>query len=339
MAIQKAFVTGATGLPGNNLVRELAARGVRVSALARSEAKAKKQFEGLDVEVVRGDMNNVAGFAGTLRGQDAVFHTAAYFRDSYKGGSHTDDLHRVNVEGTADLLSHCYSAGVRRFVHTSSIAVLDGPPGQPIDETMWRKPEDADDYYRSKIYADREVDKFLKSQPDFHATFVLPGWMHGPGDIGPTSAGQVAMDFVNRKLPGVVPGSFAVVDARDVAAIQIAAPEKGGRGERYLAAGRHMSMEDHFRAREKVTGIPAPKKKIPVAMLYVLAAAGEAWAKMIGKPALISMASVKLMVREAGRSHYNHAKTERELGVRFRPVEETLADVVAWYRRNGYLER
>jgi dihydroflavonol-4-reductase len=74
-------------------------------------------------------------------------------------------------------------------------------------------------------------------------------------------------------------------------------------------------------------------------MLYVLAAAGEAWAKMTGKPALISMASVKLMVREAGRSHYNHAKTERELGVRFRPVEETMADVVAWYRRNGYLER
>ena len=86
-----------------------------------------------------------------------VFHAAAHFRDSYKGGRHWDELRRINVDGTAALIAAAHAAGVRRFVHTSSIAVLDGPPGTLIDETCDRLPADADDYYRSKILADDAV--------------------------------------------------------------------------------------------------------------------------------------------------------------------------------------
>lgn len=81
-----AFVTGATGLLGNNLVRELIADGWSVRALVRSPEKATLQFAGLDLEIITGDMLDVRGFADALKGVDVVFHTAAYFRDSYKGG-------------------------------------------------------------------------------------------------------------------------------------------------------------------------------------------------------------------------------------------------------------
>src|SRR5712692_6797683 len=92
--ISSAFVTGATGLLGNNLVRLLVARGVRVRALVRSREKAERQFDRLPVEVVTGDMNNVAAFAEKLRGGEVLFHTAAYFRDSFKGGGkHWKELH------------------------------------------------------------------------------------------------------------------------------------------------------------------------------------------------------------------------------------------------------
>ncbi len=337
MAFRTAFVTGSTGLLGNNLVRELVGRGTAVRALARSAEKARKQFAGLDVEVAPGDMRRVTDFAKALRGVDVVFHTAAYFRDSYKGGNHARELNRINVEGTADLLSHSYSAGIRKFVHTSSVAVLSGVRGAPIDETMRRNPDDADDYYRSKILADREVEKFVASHPDFDAMCVLPGWMHGPGDMGPTSAGQVVLDFVKGKLPGVIPGSFSVVDARDVAAIQIAAAERGRRGEKYLAAGRHMTMADLYRALEQVSGVKAPARRIPMAALYGIAAGSELWFRVTGKPVLLSMATVKLMAREADRSHYYHGKTLREFGLGFRPVVETLADEIGWFAANGYL--
>ncbi|WZB64139.1 NAD(P)H-binding protein [Achromobacter xylosoxidans] len=86
--IRQAFVTGATGLLGNNLVRELAARGIAVRALARSVDKARQQFADLpQVQVVKGDMGEVGAFAAALAGCDVVFHAAAHFRDSYKGGA------------------------------------------------------------------------------------------------------------------------------------------------------------------------------------------------------------------------------------------------------------
>jgi nucleoside-diphosphate-sugar epimerase len=115
-----AFVTGATGLFGNNLVRALVARGVTVRALVRSRSKAEKQFPSLSMELVEGDINDPPSFARWLAGADIVFHTAAYFRDNYKGGRHWQQLYTTNVVGRARLLSAAYDAGVRRFVQTSS---------------------------------------------------------------------------------------------------------------------------------------------------------------------------------------------------------------------------
>lgn len=331
-----AFVTGATGLLGNNLVRLLLSEGWTVRALARSRDKARQQFAGLEVEVVEGDLGKVSAFAAGLAGVDVLFHAAAYFRESYQGGSHWEELHRINALGTAELFEAAYAAGVRRAVHTSSVAVLDGPRGSFIDETMRRREEDADDYYRSKIQADAAVDRFLAAHPDFWAAFVLPGWMHGPGDIGPTSAGQFVLDYLHKRLPGVVPGNFSIVDARDVARAQLLVLDQGRRGERYLAAGRNMTVGELCQLLEKLTSVPAPTRNLPFWLLYVVGAMEEMKARLFGSKALLSMASVKLMEREEGRTNFNHAKSERELGLKFRPVEETLREEVKWYRENGY---
>lgn len=170
-----------------------------------------------ELTIVEGDMTRIDRFASALYGCDVVFHTAAYFRESYGGGKHWAELKAINVDGTKHLLNAAYQAGVRRFVHTSSIAVLDGPRGASIDETMSRNEADADDYYRSKILSDHIVAEALDRHPDLFACFVLPGWMHGPGDLGPTSAGRFTLDYLHGRLPGVPPGTFAFVDARDVA--------------------------------------------------------------------------------------------------------------------------
>ncbi|MFY0576724.1 NAD-dependent epimerase/dehydratase family protein [Cystobacter fuscus] len=232
--MKTAFVTGSTGLLGNNLVRLLVSRGVSegIDPFAR---KARKLLAGVPVEFVEGDLEDVESFAPAMRHADVLFHTAAYFRDSYKGGSHAAGLMRINVEGTRALLEAAYRQGVRRVVHTSSIAVLAPRQGHPrTDETMRRDAEhEPDAYYRSKILADREVDAALERHPDLHASLVLPGFMNGPGDAGPTTAGQLVLDFLHGRLPGVINTRFAYVDARDVAATLVAAAEKGPRGERY----------------------------------------------------------------------------------------------------------
>ena len=332
-----AFVTGATGLLGNNLVRRLLGAGWRVRALVRSPPKAAVQLAGLPVELVTGDMADVPAFRFALDTVDVLFHTAAYFRESYLGGSHREALQRINVQGTADLVDAAYAAGVRRIVHVSSIATLDGPRGTLVDETMRRRVEDADDYARSKLLADREVEVRLERHRDLWAAFVLPGWIHGPGDIGPTSAGRVVLDFARRRLAGIVPGTVALVDARDVAGAMIAAEAHGGRGERYLVAGRHLSMPEFLGLVERVTGVPAPRRTIPLPLLWTVAAASEAWARLTGRAVLLGLATVRLIAREAERTRFDHSRSERALGLTFRPVEETLRDEVEWYRTNGWL--
>jgi dihydroflavonol-4-reductase len=332
-----AFVTGATGLLGNNLVRALLAKGYRVTALARSSDKAAAQFGDLPVRCIVGDLADVRGFATGLEGVDVLFHAAAYFRDSYKGGNHRQRLLDTNVRATRELLHEAHSRGVRRMVHVSSIAVLDGPPGTAIDESMSRNEIDADDYYLSKILAERAIGIFLDQHPDFWAAFVLPGWMHGPGDAGPTSAGQFLLDFLHSRLPGIPPGTVSFVDARDVAAAVIAVNERGARGERYLAAGRHMSMLEVMAAIERVSHVKSPTRRVPLFVLRAIACVAEVSTLVTHKPAVISAATAKLMAREAGRTQFDHAKSKRVLGIEFRAVEDTLRDEIEWYRAWGWL--
>ncbi|WP_372438177.1 SDR family oxidoreductase [Pseudomonas chlororaphis subsp. aureofaciens] len=337
--MRRAFVTGATGLLGNNLVRELVARGCAVKALVRSRAKGEQQFKNLPgVELVVGDMGDVEAFAAALQGCDTLFHTAAFFRDNYQGGSHWQELEKINVIGTQELIAQAYRAGIRRFIHTSSIAVLDGAPGTSIDETCLRADANADDYYRSKILADRAILAFLETHPEMQACMVLPGWMWGPGDLGPTSSGQLVNDVLRGKLPGLIPGSFSVVDARDVALAQIAAARHGRSGERYLAAGRHMTMAELVPVLGRIAGVKTPTRHVPLPLLYTLAAVQELYARLTGRPILLSMATLRLLVREKDRTRFNHRKSEEELGLTFRALELTIADTVAWYRDRNWFK-
>jgi len=95
--IMRAFVTGSTGLLGNNLVRILLNAGHEVWALARSKEKAQRELGDTAARVVLGDIRNVANFAYELRGIDAIFHTAAYFREYYNPGDHSNAIELTNV--------------------------------------------------------------------------------------------------------------------------------------------------------------------------------------------------------------------------------------------------
>ncbi|WP_257446683.1 SDR family oxidoreductase [Archangium lipolyticum] len=339
--MKTAFVTGSTGLLGNNLVRLLASRGVKVKALVRSPERAWKLLAGVPVELVKGDLADVESFASAMRGADVLFHTAAYFRDSYKGGSHEAGLMRINVEGTRALLEAAYGQGVRRVVHTSSIAVLAPRQGHRLtNETMGRDAEqEPDAYYRSKILADREVDTALERHPDLHASLVLPGFMNGPGDAGPTTAGQLVLDFLHGRLPGVINTRFSYVDARDVATALVVAAEKGQRGERYLAAGRDLHVGEALEVLSSVTGLPAPERQVPDALLGTLALMNEAWARLTGRPVLVSWQGFRTLRRERTNMAFDSSKAERTLGLRFRPLEETFTDAVQWFTANGYVDR
>jgi len=129
-----------------------------------------------------------------------------------------------------------------------------------------------------------------------------------------------------------------MVDARGVAEAMWLAAQKGRRGERCRVAGRHMSMGHLFQKLEQVSGIAAPRWNVPLPVLRAMAAANEIWAGITKRSALISLATVRLTSHERERTRFNHEKSGRELGIPFRPVEETLSDTIRWYQQNGWLK-
>lgn len=326
--IKTAFVTGSTGLLGNNLVKELLNRGYKVKVLTRSQKKAELQFHNLPIEIITGDLKEVENFKEHLKNVDILFNTAAYFRDNYKGGNHWNELYETNIKGTQTLIESAISSGIQNIVHTSSIAVLDGPEGSVINETMSRALSNADNYYKSKILSENTVREISLKHPEVKFTYVLPGWMFGPGDLGPTSSGQLIQDYLQKKIPGIPPGTFSVVDARDVAIAHIQAAEVGINGERYLAAGVETNMHTLFELLEKTTHIKSPKIKLPYSLVYFIALLNETYSFITKKPILMSLESVRLLKKEKGKTNFNNEKSQTQLNLIFRSFEQTLLDTI-----------
>jgi nucleoside-diphosphate-sugar epimerase len=329
----KMFVTGATGLLGSNLVRALRAEGHSVRALVRSKEKAQRQLGDTGAELVVGDMENVPGFAAALNAVEVVFHTAAYSREYYGAGDHWPKLEAINVRGTLALAEAARAQGVKRLIDTSSSGAIglksDGSPGD--EETAPAPLAKRNLYFKSKVLAAGQL-QALAGRTGLHVVQILPGWMFGPGDAAPTASGQLVLDFLAGKLPAIPPGGTSAVDARDVAVGMIRAAERGRAGERYILGGDFVTLAEVIRALEKVTGRPGPRARIPYPVAFVYAAVSETWAKLTGGETLVTLEAVRMM---QARLAVTSAKAEQELGWKHRPLQETLADEVAWYRGHG----
>jgi dihydroflavonol-4-reductase len=329
----RVFVTGSTGLLGSNLTRLLVREGHAVTALVRDRSKAERLLGDLPLQLVEGDVQHVPAFEHHLTGCEVLFHTAAYFRESFQPGQHADPLEAINVRGTMALLEAAERQHVGKVIYTSSSGVIGMRPGQDWgDET---DPPDAiavaSAYFRSKIRAEAAVASFLE-RSDLPVVQILPGWMFGPGDAAPTASGQIVLDYLNRRLPAVIAGGGAPVDARDVAAAMLAAVDRGASGERYIVGGdRFVDFAELLHELATVSGIAGPRLRLPLAATLVVAWLSETAARLRGVPTLITVEGVRtLSHRRTTRS----AKAQRDLGVTFRPLRETLRDEVAWYRQH-----
>lgn len=330
----KAFVTGGTGLLGNNLVRQLLAAGWEVKALARSREKAAAILGDTRAEIVTGDMEDVDGFAAALAGCDVLFHTAAYFREYFTVGDHWKTLEHINVRATLRLLAEAEQRGVKKAIYVSSSTVIgESPRGSLSDEST---PPDSYShenlYARSKVLAEAEIAAFLKTHR-LPVVLVLPSAMFGPGDAAPTSAGRIILDFMARQLSVIPPGGFSTVDVRDVAQAMINAVRQGKSGERYILNDQYYDITAILSLLEKITGVPGPTRRVPYAGALLVAYLSEARARLTGTQPLVTVNAVHILNK---RVELSAGKARRELGFTTRPLEETLRDEVAWFIEHGY---
>ncbi|MBW4699431.1 MAG: NAD-dependent epimerase/dehydratase family protein [Aphanocapsa lilacina HA4352-LM1] len=331
----RAFVTGGTGLLGSNLVRLLVEGRHGVRVLARDPERARRVLGDLPVAVVAGDLAEVDGFAGHLAGCDVLFHAAAYFREYFQPGDHWQRLERLNVRSTVALLKAAERRGVQKAIYVSSSGVIGPrPDGQPADESDLPGALALDNlYFRSKVLAEAEVYRFL-AHHDLSVTLILPGWMFGPGDSAPTESGQLVLDFVEGKLPGVleIPGSVSIADARDVALAMLQAVEHGRSGGRYIVSGESYDFVQLMESLARVSGLPAPALRIPYSAGLALAWVSQNFAKLSGGKTVLTTSGLRTL---ADSVRLDSGKAQRELGFVARPLEETLRDEVAWFRAQG----
>ncbi len=195
----------------------------------------------------------------------------------------------------------------------------------------------SNDYKRSKFRAEAVASELFRKSA-LPVIIVNPSAPVGPGDVKPTPTGKIIVDFLNGRLPAYLETGLNWVHVRDVAVGHILAAEKGTLGQRYILGNQqgNWTMQQTLAVLEKITGIPAPKIKIPYWLAVRIAEISEYVAFFTGRPPRAPMAGVR-MARY--KMWFDPSKAIRQLGLPQTPPEQAFADAVAWFRANGYVKK
>jgi dihydroflavonol-4-reductase len=315
----KLLVTGGTGFLGSHLVPRLVAAGHSVRLIGRTKPSAAP-YAG--TEYVPGDLKDRDAVRRALEGVEAVYHLAGLVSFQPKDARKMFELH---VDSTRELLRDVREAGVKRVVLASTSGTIAVSKEErtatehddyPIT-TVARWP-----YYLSKIYEEKLALEYCRKHA-IPLVVLNPSLLMGPGDERLSSTWTV-VKFLNEEIPVMPGGGISFVDARDVADAFVQALTRGEVYGRHLM-GVNMTLVEFFKRLERLSGVPAPKLRLPSEVNILGGKLLERWAKVRGtKPALDPQEI------EIGEHYFwlDPSKAEAELGFRARDVHETLSDTV-----------
>jgi len=320
------LVTGSTGFIGGQLCRALCDRGHNVRAFHRPSSRTGA-LAGLPVEHALGDLTQPETLSAAMQGIEVVFHAAALLGGTEQSGR----MYAITVEGTRAVLAAALQAGVRRLVHTSSVAALGVPDfagrsSLPIDENHpWNYRPDRWPYGYAKHLAEVEVQKAVAQGLD--AVIVNPSVVFGARDIYRQSS-SIIMQVARRRLPALTEGGINAVHIDDVIDGHLAALERGATGERYILGGENMTHATLVRRIAKIVSAPAPLLVLPAGMARQLAGPLRLMQAFIEAPV-----AWNALYLAGYRFYYDTHKALVELGLNQpRPVDEAIREAYDWFR-------
>ena len=325
----KTFITGATGFIGASIVRELLKDGREVRALVRGGSDTSN-LAGLDVEFWRGDLRDNYSLLQGLKGCDVLYHAAADYRLWTLDPS---EMYRTNVDGTVAILGAALENGLSRVVYTSSVGTLGNPgDGTPGTETTPVTLSDMVGHYKkSKFLAEREAEKFVSM--GLPLVIVNPSTPVGPLDIKPTPTGRIIVDFLNRKMPAYLDTGLNIIAVEDCARGHVMAEQKGQIGEKYILGNTNLTLREIFGLLEEITGLSAPRFRLPYMPILLAAYVNEGIARITGKEPLIPLAGVQMAAKFM---YFDSSRAVRELGLPLSELKDALKRAVDWFRANNY---
>ena len=321
----KAFLTGATGFVGGNLVRLLLKQGYQVKTLVRSSSSLAN-LAALEVEIVYGDLND-PNLGCLMEDCQVLFHVAACY-SLWQRDRH--NLWQSNVLGTRNILQAAQKAGIERVVYTSSVAAIGvGEDGQAVDETHQSPVEKLiGNYKKSKYYAELEAIAAFKRGLD--VVIVNPATPIGARDIKPTPTGEIVVRFLTGKMPFYTHTGLNLIDVDDVAWGHLLALEKGKSGDRYILGNQNLTLKQIVDELASITGLPAPKYAIPQFIPYLAAWFDEIVLAACGKTPSIALEGVKMAQQQM---FYDSTKAINQLGLPQSSVNQALRKAVKWHQR------
>ena len=329
----RVLVTGATGFLGANLARLLLERGEDARALVRPSSDLRS-IRGLPLEMAWGDLRDPGAVRRAVRGCGRVFHVAADYRFWARNPA---EIYESNVVGTRNVMDACLEEGVERVVHTSTVGTigLSALPAPCDEPTPVRAGQFTSHYKRSKLQAEQLALGYVSR--GLSVVVVNPSAPIGPWDAKPTPTGQIIVDFVRRKLPAVVDTGLNIVHVRDVAAGHLLAAERGRAGERYILGHCNMTLSEICAELAALTGLPAPRLRLPYAVAWLAGAASTAVSTWIThRPPAVALEAVR-MARH--RMFFDPGKAVRELGLPQTPVRTAFEDALRWFDQQGLIPR
>lgn len=327
------LLTGATGFVGSAVARTLAARGHRLRVLVRPTSD-RQNLAGLEAEPVTGDLTDPASLARALEGCRALVHIAADYRIWVPD---PEAMIRANVGGTIALMRAAQAGGVTRIVYCSSVAALGlTKDGSPAAETTPATEEAiVGTYKKSKYRAEQAVLDLVRGH-GLPAIVVNPSTPVGPRDVKPTPTGKMIADAAAGRIPAYLDTGLNVVHVDDVAEGHALALERGTVGERYILGGEDFLLRDLLALIASVAGRRPPRIELRQDLLWPVAVASEALARIAGIEPMVTRDHLK-MARK--RMFFSSAKARADLGYRPRPAREAIEDAIAWFRERGMVPR
>jgi dihydroflavonol-4-reductase len=316
-----AFVTGATGFLGLNVVDALLAEGWSVVALHRAGSNVSR-LRARGVMLAEGALDDRAALERAIpAGCEGVFHVAG---NVSMWSGHDAEQDRVNVDGTRNVAEAAIARGARRFVHTSTVAVWGRQAHVPFDETAPKNGAASRmNYARSKLRGEAEVRAAIARGLD--AIILNPCHIVGRYDVNGWS--KMIPLVATGKLPGVPPGRGSFCDAGAVARAHVAAASRGRTGENYLLGGPEATYVEVVGAIGELVGKKTPRRALPRWILGAAAGVGSITSLFTRREPAVTPEMVEGLVHE---EIADSSKAIRELGYETVSLRAMLESALAW---------
>lgn len=329
--MKKVLVTGANGFLGSWVTRALVNEGHEVYALVRPKSDVS-ELDGVNCKYIHGDVTDVHSLLEAFKGMDSVFHLAGVI--AYKR-SQRPLMDKVNVEGTANVVSVCREYKIRRLVYLSSVVAIGGgfSTDDVLNENSVYNLKDLNlGYFETK----HEAEKIVKKACDKHeidAVILNPATIYGAGDAKKGSR-KMQLKVAQGKLKFYTSGGVNVVAVEDVVDGILRAWKNGKSGERYILAGENILIKDLFAMIAAEAGVQPPSLELPGGLLHGLGAVGDLMEK-VGLKGPLS----KENAYTATMYHwFDSTKAQQELGFKPRPAREAIHNSVQWMKDHHLLK-